>query len=72
MDKLPSVLPLYKQLDVKQYFGGYLLENYLQTAKALDLSRGELAQLARNSFSGSFLPDADKARWIAKVDEAAG
>ena len=58
--------------DDPAYFGGYLLENYLQTAKALDLSRGELAQLARNSFSGSFLPDADKARWIAKVDEAAG
>jgi adenosine deaminase len=57
--------------DDPAYFGGYLLENYLQTAKALELSRGELAQLARNSFAGSFLPDADKARWIAKVDEAA-
>ena len=57
--------------DDPAYFGGYLLENYLQTGKALDLSRGELAQLARNSFAGSFLPDADKARWIAKVDEAA-
>ena len=29
MDKLPSVLPLYKQLDVKQYFGGYLLHPYM-------------------------------------------
>src|SRR5471032_1947712 len=25
MDKLPSVLPLYKQLKVEKYFGGYLL-----------------------------------------------
>ena len=24
MDKLPSVLPLYKQLKVENYFGGYL------------------------------------------------
>ena len=29
MDKLPSVLPFYKQLDVKQYFGGYLLHPYM-------------------------------------------
>ena len=29
MDKLPSVLPLYKQLDVKKYFGGYLLHPYM-------------------------------------------
>ena len=29
MDRLPSVLPLYKQLDTKQYFGGYLLHPYM-------------------------------------------
>jgi len=29
MDKLPSVLPFYKQLDVKKYFGGYLLHPYM-------------------------------------------
>jgi hopanoid biosynthesis associated radical SAM protein HpnJ len=29
MDKLPSVLPLYKQLDVNQYFGGYLKHPYM-------------------------------------------
>ncbi len=58
--------------DDPAYFGGYLLENYVQTAQALDLTRGEIARLARNSFSGSFLPDADKARWLAAVDAAAG
>ena len=29
MDKLPSVLPLYKQLKVENYFGGYLMHPYM-------------------------------------------
>ena len=29
MDKLPSVLPVYKQLKVEKYFGGYLLHPYM-------------------------------------------
>ena len=54
--------------DDPAYFGGYLLENYLAIQSALELSRAELAGLARNSFEASFLPPADKARWIAAVD----
>ena len=30
MDKLPSVLPVYKQLEVEKYFGGYLKHPYLR------------------------------------------
>ena len=29
MDKLPSVLPIYKQLKVEKYFGGYLKHPYM-------------------------------------------
>ena len=29
MDKLPSVLPVYKQLKVENYFGGYLKHPYM-------------------------------------------
>ncbi|HTZ03647.1 MAG TPA: hopanoid biosynthesis associated radical SAM protein HpnJ [Xanthobacteraceae bacterium] len=29
MDRLPSVLPLYKQLNVEKYFGGYLKHPYM-------------------------------------------
>ncbi len=29
MDQLPSVLPLYKQLDTQKYFGGYLKHPYI-------------------------------------------
>jgi adenosine deaminase len=36
--------------DDPAYFGGYINENYLAVAEALELTREELEQLARNSF----------------------
>ena len=54
--------------DDPAYFGGYLNANYIAVAEALSLSRVDLATLARNSFLGSFLDDAAKARHIAAVD----
>lgn len=54
--------------DDPAYFGGYLNDNYRAAAAALSLSRAELATLAKNSFAGSFLDDAAKARHIAAVD----
>ncbi len=54
--------------DDPAYFGGYLNLNYLAVADALALTRTDLATLARNSFLGSFLDDAAKARHIAAVD----
>jgi hypothetical protein len=41
--------------DDPAYFGGYLLENYLAVQQALDLSKADLALLARNSIEASFL-----------------
>jgi adenosine deaminase len=40
--------------DDPAYFGGYVNENYIAVAEALDLTREELEQLARNSFEASF------------------
>ncbi|AJA09994.1 Adenine deaminase [Sphingopyxis fribergensis] len=54
--------------DDPSYFGGYVNANYQAVADALDLSRDELLTLARNSFTGSFLSDADKARHLAAID----
>jgi len=51
-----------------RYFGGYVNANYQAVADALDLSRDELLMLARNSFTGSFLDDADKAKHLAAID----
>jgi adenosine deaminase len=57
--------------DDPAYFGGYLLENYLAAAEALQLSRAQLVQLARNSIIASFLPEADKQRWLQAIDARA-
>ncbi|HST36446.1 MAG TPA: adenosine deaminase [Allosphingosinicella sp.] len=54
--------------DDPAYFGGYLNDNYRAAAHARNLSRDDLATLARNSFLGSFLSEAEKAAHIARVD----
>ena len=54
--------------DDPAYFGGYLGQNWIETARALDLSREELATLARNSFTGSFLAPDEIARHLAEID----
>ncbi|NQE61068.1 adenosine deaminase [Caulobacter sp. RHG1] len=54
--------------DDPAYFGGYLLENYLATADAVGLTRDEIVTLAKNSFTGSFLSDAEKAERVAQVE----
>jgi adenosine deaminase len=57
--------------DDPSYFGGYIGDNYVGTARALGLSRDEMFQVARNSFSASFLPEADKQRHLQAVDDYA-
>jgi adenosine deaminase len=54
--------------DDPAYFGGYVGQNFVETAEAVGLTRGECVQLARNSFEGSFLPDAAKAWRLAEID----
>ena len=57
--------PLKKMLDAgivatinsddPAYFGGYMNDNYSAVANALNLSKADLVQLAKNGFTGSFL-----------------
>jgi adenosine deaminase len=54
--------------DDPSYFGGYVNANYQAVADALDLSKTDLVTLARNSFTGSFLSDAEKAGHLAAID----
>ncbi|EAQ02705.1 adenosine deaminase [Pseudooceanicola batsensis HTCC2597] len=54
--------------DDPPYFGGYVNENYRQCAAALDLTAAELITLARNSITAAFLPEADKAAHLARID----
>ena len=53
--------------DDPSYFGGYMNDNFIAIAEALDLSNDELKQLAINSFEASFISEADKANWISKI-----
>lgn len=53
--------------DDPSYFGGYINDNYRAVAEALDLSIDDLAQLAANSFEGSFLDDTQKSVFLAEV-----
>ncbi len=57
--------------DDPAYFGGYVGANYLACARALALTRAELATLARNSIEASWLDAADKQRWLGQIDAVA-
>ena len=73
-----KVHPLKRMLDLglkatinsddPAYFGGYLGENWRQTAAALNLSRDELILLAKNSFTGSFLSPSEIQTHLARID----
>jgi adenosine deaminase len=54
--------------DDPAYFGGYLAQNWTDTAQALDLTRDELVTLAKNSFTGAFLDPEAVARHVAEID----
>ena len=54
--------------DDPAYFGGYIADNFIRAAAAVNLSRADLLQLARNSFTGSFLDKASIDRHLASID----
>ncbi|HEX8225231.1 MAG TPA: adenosine deaminase [Allosphingosinicella sp.] len=54
--------------DDPAYFGGYINDNYRAATAARSLDRDQLATLARNSFEGSFLDEADKAAQIERLE----
>ncbi|MBI0533375.1 adenosine deaminase [Sphingomonas sp. TX0522] len=54
--------------DDPAYFGGYVADNYRAVAAARGLDRAALATLARNSFTGSFLPPDAVAAHLARLE----
>ncbi|SEQ73744.1 adenosine deaminase [Solimonas aquatica] len=54
--------------DDPAYFGGYVAENYLAMQRALQLTRAELIQLARNSILASFLHSSEQSRHLAAIE----
>ncbi len=53
--------------DDPAYFGGYMNENFYETAKALNLSKDQLMQLSLNAFEASWMEKEEKENWIGKV-----
>lgn len=53
--------------DDPAYFGGYMNENYFETAKALNLNNDQLMQLAINGFEASWLSREEKDQHISTV-----
>lgn len=53
--------------DDPAYFGGYIADNYIACAESLELSRAELARLARNSIAASFLPEDKKNELLKRM-----
>ena len=73
--KHPLKVMLHKGLcvtvnsDDPAYFGGYLGKNFKEIAKASEMTLEDIYQLAKNSFTASFLEPLEKLFWIQKVDE---
>ncbi|MCA3733919.1 MAG: adenosine deaminase, partial [Phenylobacterium sp.] len=57
--------------DDPAYFGGYLLDNWVQTARAVGLERDHLVTLARNSLEGAFWSEAEQATHLARLEALA-
>jgi len=54
--------------DDPAYFGGYVADNYIGTATALDLTAEQMVQVARNSFVASFLPEGEQQQHLDAID----
>lgn len=54
--------------DDPAYFGGYVNDNVRAMADALSATREQVIQLARNSFSASFLDRQTSNAWIKKIN----
>jgi adenosine deaminase len=69
-DLLDAGLAATVNSDDPAYFGGYMNENFLRTFAATGMDARHAYRLARNSFEGSFAPEADKKRYIEALDAA--
>lgn len=56
--------------DDPAYFGGYIAENFMEAQAALNLTRKDIYQLAKNSFTASFLSAADKQKFVNELDNS--
>ncbi len=55
--------------DDPAYFGGYINQNFIETAQALDLTENEIIQLAKNSFIAAFLTTEQKNNYLTEITD---
>ena len=55
--------------DDPAYFGGYIAENFLASQKALNLSRNDIYELAKNSFKAAFLNLTEKQCFLKELED---
>jgi adenosine deaminase len=58
--------------DDPAYFAGYVNENFAAVQEAVNLTRAEIVQLARNAFTVSWLAPEDKNRYLDSLEEHGG
>ncbi|HMT94454.1 adenosine deaminase [uncultured Thiothrix sp.] len=57
--------------DDPAYFGGYMTENFIAVADALQMTKAQAVKLAKNSFEASFLPNSTKISWVQTLQNLA-
>lgn len=67
-DLLEAGLCVTINSDDPAYFGGYMNENYRQTAHALGLNAGDLIRVTRNAFNAAFMSDAERQSHLDQLD----
>lgn len=55
--------------DDPPYFGGYINDNFLQVAKAQNLTREDIFTLAKNSFKAAYIPEQKRQAFIDNLKE---
>jgi adenosine deaminase len=58
--------------DDPAYFGGYIADNYIETAETLDLTVDQMIQVARNSFVASFLSEEERRPHLDAIEAFVG
>lgn len=57
--------------DDPAYFGGYMVDNFMACYRQLQLTREDIIQLAKNSFTASFLDASKKQHYLERIQAIA-
>ena len=55
--------------DDPAYFGGYITDNFIATARETGLTKADVRNICTNAFMSTFLPEQDKERYLRTVEE---